>query len=254
MDTNQMMAKRGIRNMYQIALCDDELAELDKLENMLDLYGMRHTEGNFSIKRFAGAEQMLQQIREGEYEPDLLLLDIYMHGKLGTEAARELRDMGISCGIVFLTSSKEHALEAFRVDAAQYLVKPISDEKLFQVLDRFLKDMEEKKRYILLKANGLKKVELHDIVYCEAQRNSQNIILADGMRVIQNMTMAKLYEKLSGNREFVKVGISYIVNLEHINYLNSKEMQMDNGEKIYLPRGSYKKLQGQYLDYYCRRA
>lgn len=54
MDTNQMMAKRGIRNMYQIALCDDELAELDKLENMLDLYGMRHTEGNFSIKRFAG--------------------------------------------------------------------------------------------------------------------------------------------------------------------------------------------------------
>lgn len=238
--------------MYQIALCDDELAELDKLESLLELYCRERVECNFSIERFQGADQMLQRIMEGEYEPDLLLLDIYMHGKLGTEAARELRDMGISCAIVFFTSSREHALEAFRVDAAQYLVKPVSGEKLFPVLDRFLEDIEEKKRYILLKANGLKRIELRDIIYCEAQRNSQFVILADGMRIIQNMTMAKLYEKLSDNPEFVKVGISYIVNLEHIDYLNSKEVQMDNGQKIYLPRGSYKELRGQYLDYYCQ--
>lgn len=240
--------------MYQIAICDDELAEIDKLESLLEFYCMQHTECKFTVECFQNAEEMIHRIMESGYEPDLLLLDIYMHGKLGTEAARELRDMGIRCGIVFLTSSKEHALEAFRVDAVQYLVKPVSEEDLFPVLDRFIEDTEEKKRYILLKDNGLKRVDLRDIIYCEAQKKSQCIILADGTRVIQKMTMAKLYEMLSDNREFVKVGISYIVNLEHINYLNAREVQMDNGQMIYMPRGAYRNLKEQYLDYYCRES
>lgn len=240
--------------MYQIALCDDELEELDKLESLLEFYCMQHTECDFSIERFQNADEMICQIMERKYEPDLLLLDIYMHGKLGTEAARELRDMGIRCGIVFLTSSKEHALEAFRVDAIQYLVKPVSEEDLFSTLDRFVADTEEKKRYILLRDNGLKRIDLSDIVYCEAQKKSQYIFLADGTQIIQNMTMAKLYEILSADRKFVRVGISYIVNLEHIDYLNAREMRMDDGRIIYLPRGAYPNLREQYLDYYCRES
>lgn len=54
--------------------------------------------------------------------------------------------------------------------------------------------------------------------------------------------MAKVYEMLSGYKEFVKAGISYIVNLEHIESLNAQELQMDNGRTVYLPRGSYQSL------------
>lgn len=238
--------------MYRIALCDDEAAELDKLEHMLRFWRRQHAECEFSVERFLDADKMLCRILEEGYSPDLLLLDIYMQGRQGMEAARELRKMGRRCGILFITSSKEHALEAFGVDAVQYLVKPVSEHALFPVLDRFIEDMKAKKKYILLKDNGMKRVELHDIVYCEAQKKNQCICLADGTELLQNMTLAKVYEMLSVCREFVKVGISYIVNLEHIDNLDAREVRMDNGKTIYLPRGAYRGLREQYFDYYCR--
>lgn len=65
------------------------------------------------------------------------------------------------------------------------------------------------------------------------------------------MTMSEIYEMLSRYPEFVRVGIAYIVNLEHVDNLNAREVQMDNGKKIYLPRGSYQPLRERYFGYYC---
>ena len=236
--------------MYQIAICDDEQAELDKLKHLLVSWRSQHGECDFTIECFPDADEMLCRISEEGYEPDLLLLDIYMQGKQGMEAARELRKMGKRFGILFITSSREYALEAFGVDAVQYLVKPVSDKELFPVLDRFLEEMKTRKKYILVKDRGVRRVEIHDIIYCEAQKKSQRICLIDGTELLQNMTLSKVYEMLSVCREFVKVGISYVINLEHIVSLNAREAQMDNGKTIYLPRGAYRGLREQYFDYY----
>ena len=79
----------------------------------------------------------------------------------------------------------------------------------------------------------------------------QCIYMSNGTSLMLRMTMAKIYEKLSLYSEFVKVGVAYIVNLEHIDNMNTQELQMDNGAKIYLPRGAHRILRGQYFDYYC---
>lgn len=239
--------------MYLIALCDDEMTELDKIEQMLTIYRDQYAACDFQLKRFQSADDLLRMVREEEYMPDLLLIDIYMDGKLGTEAARELRKMGSHCWIIFLTASQDHALEAFQVDAVQYLVKPIYKDSLFPVLDRALGEMErERHHYLLLRIdNSIRRIALNNIIYCEAKKKQQNVCLAGGEQVLLRMTMAKLYEMVSGYQEFVKVGIAYIVNLEHIESLNAQMMQMDNGDKIYLPRGSYRPLREQYFEYYC---
>lgn len=208
---------------------------------------------SFSIERFNSADDLLWKVKENEYMPDLLLMDIYMPRKLGIEAAKELREMGNECRIVFLTTSKEYALEAFRVDATQYLVKPVSKEELFSVLDKLLGSLlEEQKKYLLLRIdNKNRRIAMKDIVYCEAQKKCQCIYLSDGTQLLLRLTMAKIYEMLSDYKEFVKAGISYIVNLEHIESLNAQELQMDNGRTVYLPRGSYQLLKEQYFNYYC---
>ncbi len=103
--------------MYQIALCDDRTDELDKAEYLLRCYQKERSGCMVSIRRFLGADELLLTAREHEYVPDLVLMDIFMPGKLGVDAARELREMGVGCRIVFLTVSKDYALEAFRVDA-----------------------------------------------------------------------------------------------------------------------------------------
>ena len=141
--------------MYLIAHCDDETAELNKIEQMLTTYREQYAVCDFQIERFQSADDLLRMVREEEYMPDLLLMDIYMRGKLGTEAARELREMGSHCRIIFLTASQEHALEAFQVDAMQYLLKPIYEKNLFPVLDRALEEIEqEKRRYLLLRIDS----------------------------------------------------------------------------------------------------
>lgn len=246
--------------MYLIALCDDESKELEKTEKMLNKYEKKYPGLDLAIRRFENADELLYLVREENYMPDMIFMDIYMPDKkrnsypLGIEAARKLRNMNYKGRIVFLTTSKEYALEAFDVDAIQYIVKPVSEDKLFLVLDNLLEDIkEEQKKYILLRIEGrLVRVSLNEIVYCEAQGKMQHLYLADGTKCILRMTMTEIYEQLSQYQEFVRLGVAFIVNLGYISSLNAKEINMDNGMKIYLPRGTYKGLREQYFRYYCR--
>lgn len=245
--------------MYLIALCDDEVAELNKTEELLSDYKKMHSELEIQTACFENVYDFLYLVREKNYMPDLIFMDIYMPDKkgnaypLGIEVAKELRNMDYKGKIVFLTTSKEYALEAFDVNAAQYMVKPILKDKLFWILDSLFKKIaEERKKYILLKTNGeLTKVSLDDIVYCEAQGKTQWLYLINGAKYLLHMTMTEIFELLSNYQEFVRIGIAFIVNIGYIGSLNAREIHMDNGMKIYLPRGTYKNLKEQYFSYYC---
>lgn len=238
--------------MYQIAICDDEIKQLDKIENIVKAYMQKYNE--FSIERFKSAEDLLYMVREKAYMPCLMFMDILMSGKSGIELARELRKMGVQCGIVFITNSKEYALEAFGVNAVQYLIKPVCDSDIFGILDKFMKDKkEDDRKYILLKADGnIRKIAVYDILYCEALRKKQYIYMSDGTELLQSITMSKLYEKLSEYEMFVRIGVSYIINLEHVTDINVREVYMDNGKVIYIPRGAYTLLREQFFGYYSK--
>ena len=245
---------------YLTALCDDETAELNKTEKILNDYEQEHPEVDFIIERFESADELIYMIEDKKYAPDLIIMDIYMPGpggisdSLGMEAAKKLRDMGSKARLFFLTTSREFALEAFDVEAFQYLLKPISQERLFGALDKFLEgEEEERKRYILLKKEGrFVKVAVNNIVYCEAQGKTQCLYFADGGEYRQCMTMMKLYELLSPYQEFVKIGAAFIVNLEFVDSLSARDICLMGGRKIYLPRGAYKGLREQYFNYFCK--
>lgn len=244
---------------YRIALCDDEPAELDKTEELLGKYEKKSRNLDFMIERFESADDLLYMIRERKYIPDLIFMDIFMpgdHGEqdcIGMKAAQSLRNMGIGAGLFFLTTSKEYALEAFDVEASQYLLKPVSEKKLSEALDRFRKGKEEeRKKYILFKIEGkLVKTAAGDIVYCEAQGKEQCLYMADGTKYMLRMTMTELFEMLSAYSEFVRVGVSYIVNLEYVDSISAQEISLNTGGKVYLPRGTFKIVKEAYFKYYC---
>lgn len=243
----------------QIALCDDEKTELEKTEKLLNAYQQKCPDVDFEIRCFGYTGDLLTMVREGDYAPDLVFMDIYMPGEqgesapLGMEAAERLHDMGSQAKLIFLTTSREYALEAFEVEAFCYLVKPLPEDRLFASLDRFLEGAkQENRKYILVKKEGkILKVSLSDVVCCEAQGKRQCLHMADGTELIQNLTMARIYDMCSVCQQFVRVGASYIINLEHIDSLSAQEVQLDNGQRIYLPRGTYRCLREQYFEYYC---
>lgn len=137
---------------YLTALCDDEIEELGKTEKLLEAYEQEHPEVNFLIESFESADELLYRIEDRNYSPDLIFMDIFMPGpggvsdSVGMAAARKLRGMGNRARLFFLTTSKEYALEAFDVNASQYLIKPITQERMFEVLDMFLEREEEEKK------------------------------------------------------------------------------------------------------------
>jgi len=245
--------------MYLIALCDDEAAVLEKTAELLSDYEREHSGLRLMIECFENANELLYAVREEKYMPDLIFMDIYLPDKKGLSVpagitvAKALRKMGYRGKLVFLTTSKEHALEAFDVDASQYLVKPVSQNKLFCALDKFIKEVdEEQKKCILLRVEGrLVKVPLNDVVFCEAQKKIQYLYLANGTQYLLRMTMKEIYESLACYREFVRIGVAFIVNLEYIESLNAQEIYLHTGKRVYLPRGTYKTLKEQYFQYYC---
>ena len=237
--------------MYRIALCDDEQTELAKTQKMLSNYRKLHPELDFDIGTFENAGQLLIKIQDG-YLPDLILMDIYMEGMTGIEAARKLREMENKSRVIFLTTSERHALEAFRVEAVQYLVKPVSETELFPLLDRQLEIIyNEKQKYVALEVDGRSfRVMVSEIIYCESQGKFQHLHLADGTKLSVRMTMVRLEDLFRPYEEIVRVGKWYIINMDHVEGLDSRSVQMFGGHTLYLPRGAYQSIRKQYITYY----
>ena len=118
--------------MYTIAICDDEQKEVDKIVILLKKY-IENNKLECNIKTFLSAKKLYCCINTG-YIPDILFLDVYMEQENGLEVAKKLRQIGFENNIVFITTSKDHALEAYGVNAIQYLVKPLKEQQLFSII------------------------------------------------------------------------------------------------------------------------
>lgn len=238
--------------MYFIALCDDDERELDIIEDFLTAYLELKEMEEYRIDRFRSAEELLAGITEKEYSPDLLLLDIFMSGKTGVEAAEELRRQECGTFIVFLTTSKEYALEAYGVDALQYLVKPLDKGRFFHAMEivfQQMKKAEEEQIVMKVAGGGIRQMKPDDIVYCESQKNYQ-MLYFDTEECRVRMTARELWEMLEHFAQFSRCGRSYILNLNHVISVEKEEILLDNECRIFIPRNVSAEFKKIYFSYY----
>lgn len=237
--------------MYRFALCGDEQKELDKTNELLGLYGESHPYMEFTVQHFPTVETMLWAVDAGEAF-DLLLLDMHIPGKTGIEGARELRQRSCLSPIIFMTTSREHALEAFSVQPVHYLVKPVAQIDFFAAMDLVCGFFEDWCRgYIIVKTRGeLRRIAVRDILYCEAHNNYQYINLASGSCICSRITSVEMFARLKPFFCFARCGAAYIVNLSHVVSVKSKEIRLDSGGSIPVPRGVYSVFKEQYYRFY----
>lgn len=237
--------------MYQIALCDDMAAELEQVETLLTKYGSNRPSVKYCTEKFEDAQILIDKIREKEFFPNLLLMDIFMTGKSGMEAVQELRKEGCSVPVIFLTTSKDYALEAYEVGALQYLVKPLEKEKFFHAMDIAFEVIgKTKEGPITVKtSSGLRLIQPDQIIYCETQKNYQ-ILYLEKEEIKVRMTGRKLYEILENFSQFLRCGSSYILNLNHIAAVNREQIRMINDARIYLPRNRKAEFKKKYFEFY----
>ena len=236
--------------MLKIAVCDDEQLYLDKTRAMLDQYAAEH-DVEITAEAFMNPSMLLDSIEAGERHA-IYLLDIYMPGVSGMSVATDLRSKGVRSPIIFLTSSTEHAVEAFGVDATHYLLKPYTQQNFFAAMDKAMQSISaHAEESIVLKIGGeYQNVPVDRIMYCEAADNYQRLWIKDGSELLVRMTASELYDLLEGFGCFHRCGRAYILNLNHVTKVTANSAVLKTGAELPLPRGTVIPLRNAFFDHF----
>lgn len=218
--------------MIKVAICDDDIEELNRTSSSCLAYFSQYPDLELKITTYLDATDVLMEV-EQQYNFDIIFLDIYMPNMSGIELAASIRERNAECNIIFLTSSTNHAIEAFSLNATHYVVKPYTNEQFDAALSKaFLQVTKRKKGQIMLKSSiGMHKILFSELIFAETEMHIQHIHLIDGTVVKVRMTSIELFEKLNHDKRFFKCGSTYIINLEKIKEITTKTIALDNNEK-----------------------
>jgi DNA-binding LytR/AlgR family response regulator len=201
-----------------------------------------------------------------DFKPDLIMLDIQMPGLSGMQIARALTEMDTTPILVFVTGFSEHALAAFEHDAIDYLVKPVSPERLAKTLvrvqeriaDRRLRE-ESKQRMVQFtdKAQTLKRLPVRtdyavrliriEQIICASARDKRVFVRTEDGEFRTYYTLRQLEELLPPDL-FLRIHESHIVNLDMVEELiflgnHAYEVRLVDGHLLSVGRSRYSELQ-----------
>lgn len=223
--------KRGVLATLFIAICDDNIVECTRLSQKIQkMLSAREIEA-VMMDFYSG--QALSAYRQNF---DILFLDIKMAVMDGLETAKILKERGQEFILIFITSAEEYVYDAFDLEAFQYLVKPVNDEKLERVLFAAVnKRRKSKENFLIFSRNRqVSKVNLDDVLYFEITGRITRIHFKD--------RCADYYEKISDLErklsalDFFRCHKSYLVNLNFVREFTKTEIIMENGERLLLSR------------------
>jgi two-component system, LytTR family, response regulator len=208
---------------------DDEQLARDELCFMLEQLG-----GVDIVGRAGNGQEAVSLI--DRLDPDLVFLDVQMPGLTGFEIARRLRERKTSAQIVFVTAYDRHALEAFEVNAVDYLLKPIDPTRLTEAVDRAkrrvsserpLGDRLEKIVQLIAERQSRRErlaikvgerfllVQADDIIYASLADDSINIVTSQIAGTSNFRTLDELQARLDPS-VFWRVHRSHLVNINKI--------------------------------------
>lgn len=236
--------------LLKIAICDDEKMFCDSAEGMLKLY-MEEKAMPFQADVFNVPSELLDMTEKGTIY-DIYLLDIYMPGVTGMSIATELRSRGVKSPIIFLTSSTDHALEAFGVDATHYLLKPYTKDSFYVGMDKAMQSIASHKNdSVILKVdNDYRSIPVSKLIYCEAEDKYQRLYLENGEKLLIRISGTELYKLLSEFDSFYHCGRAHIINLNHISRVTQSGAVFKSGMQLSLPHTVLAGLKKAFFDYF----
>lgn len=234
-------------NQYTCLIVDDEPKAIELLKDSLQVVNQ-----NIIVAHTCTLwTDALTAIRTGTY--DLIFLDISIQGRNGMDLLRSAPDL--QSEIIFITAYSDYALNAFRFSAAGYLVKPIDEIELANVLDKALTRIEYKRaaqqngrsnvlpsRIGIPDNKSISYVDIADILYLEAHNTYTRVVTGD-TEILSAYNMGKFRELLP-EEVFYQIHRSYIVNMNHIRkYEHSGVVILDNQKELPVAQSARSKFQ-----------
>lgn len=223
---------------YKISVIDDDSADTEYVAALVSSWAKSagHTA---SVLRFPSAEAFLFQYEE-ETDFDILLMDIQMGEMNGVDLAKRVRNGNDKVQIVFITGYPDFLAEGYEVDALHYLMKPVSPEKLYAVLDKAIANLGRAERRLSVTHDRRTDfVPLSQVLYVEAQK--QYVLIHTFEQTYRmKQSFAETIREL--DEFFFQCQRSFCVNLCHVTQIKSGGVLLKNGEEIPISRGMAEKI------------
>lgn len=207
--------------MLRIGICDDEITARDTLRLMVERL-LKEDDGKV-IYDFSSGEGVVKWLAKHSGELDLLFLDVELGGISGMEAAKQIRQQDTNLMLVFVTGYADFVFDGYAVGAMDYLVKPIKEDKLSQVLARAQKLLEFRQPQIFIVQNseGLYRIAKKEILYLYSDKRL--------VKVFTEIREYSFYGKLdevesSLGPSFVRIHQRYLVRAGAVSKIEKSNM------------------------------
>lgn len=232
--------------MINIAVCDDLDYMRNELKKRILQYSMKK-DLDYTIEEYDAGEKLIKSGKKF----DLIFMDYEFedNGANGLEIARKIRKEDKNMTIVFVSSYPSIVFDTFEVGTFRFLTKPIEEKKFDEVLDAFMKQMNNDD-VLKVRHDGVNHFFKESVIaYLEGIGKNCIIHFSDGREEMKcHETLSAVEERLSGEN-FYRCYRSFLINLAHVDSYNRNEVTMDTGEKLLISRLKYKEFNSIYSDY-----
>jgi len=205
--------------MIKAIALDDELLALKVIENYCNQIPDLQLE-----KTFHKQSDALKYLNK--FPVDLLFLDIQMPQKNGLDFYKSIDQ---NTKVIFTTAFSEYAVDAFEINAVDYLLKPFSFERFLKAVEKAREiSRDSASNTLFIRADyKLHKINFQDILFVEALDDYIKIHLSDGTKITTRLTMKNIQERLH-DVNFARIHRSYLVSVHHIKSIANKSVKIED--------------------------
>ena len=221
----------------RIAVCDDNPKELERIKGCFC-----RIQGYDLVCSYFDSTSTVMEILKTENSPyDLYILDIEMPGMNGLKLAKSIREKDSRALFVFLTSYTRYMKDVFDVVTFDFIEKPISDEKLLQILERAATYLNITSQHFSFGYRASRYSLKYDRILYIEKKGRQALIHTFEDVYKTNMTLEEIWKQLNP-KSFVHIHSSYIINLYNLDWKDNEIAIMRNGEKLHITKGYRREL------------
>lgn len=237
------------RCIMRIAIIDDIKEDRKYIHSLVDKYSQQNHLNN-EVYEFAAGEEFLSLFKKGKY--DLILSDIYMDNMSGIDMARNIRLTDEDCFIVFLTGSNSFAQESYELNTFSYIVKPVAEEKFFNMLIRIESKLKQNNNALHVTAKGGGSIKLcipfNKIMYIDIVKRTVCIHMKDNIVEVLE-TFSQCSNQLLSNDSFCNCCKGVIVNFKYVRKVFNTDFLMANNDLVPIKKRYNQDIKSAYMSY-----
>lgn len=240
--------------MLNVAICDDEMDEIEKLEGILENISSQHGI-HVELEDFLSGEKLLKQMEQNNIRYDLIFLDIEMKHMDGLDTAKRIRELDERVYLIYVTGFESYALKAYEVHPYHFILKPISVEMIEKCFLKVYKNISSEACYFEYRyKKDYYKLPVSDIMLFESDRRYIRIYLVDGSIRTYYDKLNLIEEKMKSRKaNFWRIHQSYLINAKYIRHKAADYVVLADEKKYYISENRRKDINQQYLEMIERR-